>query len=118
MKQIINFLIVLVCLLGYTNCTNDSAENPIFADDELYIYTDYAKTLTGTVGVPFTYKILTSPADNSVTVEWLLDGQVISQSNTLTYTINEAGSYQLRFVAYRNGITNSRDFTLEITNSK
>ena len=58
---------------------------------------------------------LVSPADGSVSVKWLLDGEVIGTAPTLSYTFTQTGSFKLRFEAVRNGTTNFREFTLVVT---
>ena len=97
------------------SCKDDSASNPTFADDELYIYTDMLESVSAIAGTLTEFPILVSPADGSVSVKWLLDGEVIGTAPTLSYTFTQTGSFKLRFEAVRNGTTNFREFTLVVT---
>ena len=98
------YIFLILCFLGIAmgSCKDDSASNPTFADDELYIYTDMLESVSAIAGTLTEFPILVSPADGSVSVKWLLDGEV-------------TGSFKLRFEAVRNGTTNFREFTLVVT---
>ena len=103
------YIFLILCFLGIAmgSCKDDSASNPTFADDELYIYTDMLESVSAIAGTLTEFPILVSPADGSVSVKWLLDGEVIGTAPT--------GSFKLRFEAVRNGTTNFREFTLVVT---
>ena len=107
------YIFLILCFLGIAmgSCKDDSASNPTFADDELYIYTDMLESVSAIAGTLTEFPILVSPADGSVSVKWLLDGEVIGTAPTLSYTFTQTGSFKLRFEAVRNGTTNFREFT-------
>ena len=111
------YIFLILCFLGIAmgSCKDDSASNPTFADDELYIYTDMLESVSAIAGTLTEFPILVSPADGSVSVKWLLDGEVIRTAPTLSYTFTQTGSFKLRFEAVRNGTTNFREFTLVVT---
>ena len=73
------YIFLILCFLGIAmgSCKDDSASNPTFADDELYIYTDMLESVSAIAGTLTEFPILVSPADGSVSVKWLLDGEVI-----------------------------------------
>lgn len=46
------------------SCKDDSANNPVFGDDEIpYIYTDMLETTSAIAGEVTEFKVLVSPAD-------------------------------------------------------
>ena len=69
------YIFLILCFLGIAmgSCKDDSASNPTFADDELYIYTDMLESVSAIAGTLTEFPILVSPADGSVSVKWLLD---------------------------------------------
>ena len=71
------YIFLILCFLGIAmgSCKDDSASNPTFADDELYIYTDMLESVSAIAGTLTEFPILVSPADGSVSVKWLLDGE-------------------------------------------
>ena len=95
------YIFLILCFLGIAmgSCKDDSASNPTFADDELYIYTDMLESVSAIAGTLTEFPILVSPADGSVSVKWLLDGEVIGTAPTLSYTFTQTGSFKLRFEA-------------------
>ncbi|MDR1090321.1 MAG: hypothetical protein LBL79_04525 [Prevotella sp.] len=111
-------IFLLLCFIGIAmgSCKDDSADNPVFRDDEApYIYTDMSDRVSAIAGMPAQYPILVSPADGSTTVTWLLEGQVIGNTPTLSYTFPQPGIFKLRIEAKRNGLLNFREFTLTVT---
>lgn len=103
--------------LSFNSCTDDSADNPVFGENELYIYTDMQETISAIVGTPTTFPILISPADGSVSVRWLLNDKVIGTEPTLNYTFTETGVFTLRIEAQRGETTNFREFKLTVAES-
>ena len=78
------YIFLILCFLGIAmgSCKDDSASNPTFADDELYIYTDMLESVSAIAGTLTEFPILVSPADGSVSVKWLLDGEVIGATHS------------------------------------
>ena len=103
------YIFLILCFLGIAmgSCKDDSASNPTFAD--------MLESVSAIAGTLTEFPILVSPADGSVSVKWLLDGEVIGTAPTLSYTFTQTGSFKLRFEAVRNGTTNFREFTLVVT---
>ena len=115
MKVIFFYLILCVISLSLNSCVNDSEDNPIFGENELYIYTEIQGSVSGIAGTPTTLPIVVSPADGSVSVRWLLNNEVIGTEPTLNYTFTEVGTFTLRIEAQRGEATNYREFTLTVT---
>ena len=46
------YIFLILCFLGIAmgSCKDDSASNPTFADDELYIYTDMLESVSAIAG--------------------------------------------------------------------
>ena len=112
-----NYLFLLLCLIGIMlgSCKDDSANNPVFGDDEIpYIYTDMLETTSAIAGEVTEFKVLVSPADEKTSVKWLLEGKEIGTSASLVYTFPEAGSFRLRIEVRRNGLLNYRNFALTV----
>lgn len=112
-----NYLFLLLCLIGIMlgSCKDDSANNPVFGDDEIpYIYTDMQETTSAIAGEVTEFKVLVSPADEKTSVKWLLDGEEIGTSASLVYTFPEAGAFRLRIEVRRNGLLNYRNFALTV----
>lgn len=100
------------------SCKDDSADNPIFREDEIpYIYTDMLETTSAIAGEKAEFKVLVSPADERTSVKWLLDGEVIGTTASLVYTFPKAGTFKLRIEVTRNGLLNYRNFTLTVIES-
>lgn len=114
MKTTYLFLFISLILV-FASCKDDSADNPVFGEKEIpYIYSNLPETITATAGELLNYSVLVSPADGSVKVQWLLDGEVISTTTQFEYTFNEAGTHTLRFEASRNGVDNYRQYPLTV----
>ena len=57
------YIFLILCFLGIAmgSCKDDSASNPTFADDELYIYTDMLESVSAIAGTLTEFPILVSP---------------------------------------------------------
>lgn len=100
---------------GFASCTDDSADNPIFGPNEVYIYDSKAATTTATVGVEYQMDMIISPADGSAECRWVLDGVVISNDQNLRHTFaNAGGPFELRFEVQRGTRVIAKVFQLTI----
>lgn len=54
------YIFLILCFLGIAmgSCKDDSASNPTFADDELYIYTDMLESVSAIAGTLTEFPIL------------------------------------------------------------
>lgn len=54
------YIFLILCFLGVAmgSCKDDSASNPTFADDELYIYTDMLESVSAIAGTLTEFPIL------------------------------------------------------------
>lgn len=112
-----NIFFLLLCFISIItgSCKDDSANNPVFGEDEIpYIYTDMQETASAIAEEVTEFKVLVSPADDKTTVKWLLEKEVIGTKASLVYTFPTAGTYRLRIEVTRNGLLNYRNFTLTV----
>lgn len=106
---------VVMCLMAAA-CSDDDASNPTFADDEIpYIYMDWAGSYVYKVGDVLKFSAQVSPMAGTK-CRWLIDGNVVSETTSIEYAIQEAEPFTLRFEAERNGIVNFR--TAQVTVAK
>lgn len=115
MKTIKYLLIILLPMLALCGCENDDAGNPSFSDNEIYIYTDWAQEVTGTIGTAFTINITNvSPANDTYTYNWTIDGVTVSTERNLKYipTVAVASAVLKVTVTRSTGASTSRVATL------
>lgn len=113
MIKYLKFAAVIACII-LSACQKEEG-NPVFGDDELYIYENVAETYNLKIGDEFMLEMIVSPNDGSVECVWKLDGLAISTSKNLVYVFVEAGTYQLSFEATRGGRTIKKYFTINVS---
>lgn len=103
----------LLMLIAFSACQDDSADNPVFADDEVpCIYMDWAGTYVYKKGDVIKFSAQVSPADGA-TFRWQVDDAVVSETTFIEYTVEQDEPFTLRFEVERNGVKNYR--TAQVT---
>lgn len=116
MKKIAKIFFLLALLTAGFSCKDDSAENPVFGPDEVYLYDGKPATMAATKDVLTELEMIVSPNDGSVNCRWLLDGAVIGTEKNLSYVFTKTGASTLRFEASRGTRTIAKNFQLTVTN--
>ncbi|GHU99524.1 hypothetical protein FACS1894159_03700 [Bacteroidia bacterium] len=112
----IKLLIFAAMAVMMAACNDDSADNPPFGPNEVYLYDNKSATMAVSKDVETTLEMIVSPADGSTDCRWLLDGVVIGTEKNLAYTFTVAGAFQLRFEATRGTRTIAKNFQLQVNN--
>ncbi len=116
MKNIAKILFLAAVLAGgLASCKDDSADNPDFGPNEVYIYDNKASSQAVTKDVVQNLPMTVSPADGSVECRWLLDGVLISNEKDLTYVFTVKGTFTLRFEAARGNRTIGKNYEMTVT---
>lgn len=100
------------------SCENDDGSDPVFGEDEVYIYGDWSQTLTCQEGTDLVVAIGNVSPVNDLKFEWTLDGTKISDKKDLLYKIplGTPSEGTLIFKAIRSsGAFASRQCVLTIT---
>lgn len=116
MKYLRYIFASIVLALMATACDDDKNLNPAFDDDEMpYIYMDWAGTYVYKLGDVVKFTAQVSPLEGT-DCRWLVNGNVVSETPSIEWTISDAEPFTLRFEAERNGIVNYR--TAQVTVAK
>ncbi|MBQ8501735.1 MAG: hypothetical protein IJ494_05465 [Bacteroides sp.] len=115
MKYFKYILASLLTLFMFSACSDDSVDNPTFANDEMpVIHMDWAGTYVYKMGDVVKFTAQVSPADGA-TFRWLVNENVVSETTSIEYTIPDAEPFTLRFEVERNGIKNFRTAQVTVT---
>lgn len=116
MTKIKNILFAIMALFILHGCTDDSANNPVFADDEMpVIFGTWQSTIAVQYGDTIVFDLQISPSEGA-TYKWMLDGEIISTEKKLAHEVIEStGEHTLYFEVDRNGVKNSRTATVLVT---
>jgi len=116
MTKIKNILFAIMALFILQGCTDDSANNPVFADDEMpVIFGTWQSTIAVQYGDTIVFDLQISPSEGA-SYKWMFDGEIISTEKKLAYKVIEStGEHTLYFEVDRDGIKNSRTATVLVT---
>lgn len=104
--------LVLTISLG----CEEEVTNPTFADDAVpRIFGwpeggEFYANIEDTFGI----NVNISPSDGA-TFQWLLNGQVVADSKTFQVVFDTAGTFTIKYMVNRNGVENSRQGVLTVT---
>lgn len=113
MKISIYSLITLFFAFLFIGCEDDNASNPSFDDDEVpKIYMDWAATYVYSLGDEVKFKAIVSPNDG-MKCRWLVNDEVKSETEEISYKVESADPFTLRFEVERGGLKNFR--TAQVT---
>ncbi|MGM9785651.1 MAG: PKD-like domain-containing protein [Candidatus Cryptobacteroides sp.] len=103
------YIFAMFALLLMTSCS-EKISDPVFADGEFYIYANpWQSEVSISAGTTLTRnEVYVSPDNGSVKCTWTVDGLVVSNQRTMSYTFNTPGTYDLVFKAERNGAVKTR----------
>lgn len=116
MKQLKYIIWVLLPLLLLNGCKDDSADNPVFGDDDLpHIYVNWQTNMAYKIGETIKISPIVSPSDGTE-YKWTLNGAVISDEKDLSYELTEfLLAADLKFETTRNGVSSFREAKLYTT---
>lgn len=105
--------LLAVLLAGLTAC-QEKVTDPTFGKDEMpYIYMDWAGTFVYNIGDVMEFTAQVAPS-NETECRWLIDGEIVSNTNSIEYEITEPEPFTLRFEAERNGLINFREANVTV----
>ena len=108
------YLMGLLGALVLASCAGEKVSDPVFGPDETpYIYMEWSSSQVYSVGDVVKFTAQVSPLEGT-SVRWLIDGNVVSTTPSIEYTIEGTEGFTLRFEAERNGIVNYRQATVAI----
>lgn len=106
---------IIAILAAALAACQEKVTNPVFGDDEMpYIYMDWAATFVYGVGDVVKFTAQVAPSDDTA-CRWLVNDEIVSETNTIEYKIETAEPFTLRFEAERNGIVNYRTAQVTVT---
>lgn len=115
MNKINYILFAIFSLLMFPSCSDDSASNPAFGDDDVpVIFVQWQESMALRVGDTIRINPQISPSDG-VTYKWIYNGEVVSTEKDLSYKVNDFGEYILNYEIERNGVKNSRISNIIVT---
>lgn len=113
--KILRYLLQILIVSTFFGCSDNQSGNPVFSDDEIpYIYMDWSSSYVYNLGDTIKLTAQVSPSYD-VSVRWLADDIVVSDSVSLLFPITELKNFKLKFEAERNGIKNFRIADVTIT---